>query len=88
MGMPWFQAEHYDRLRKMFTDEHVLPRDYETWLKRSTELFEHRVQNGYSVERVYIDPIQFPKWCEERMVDMNTRSRIEFVNWTMLQKYK
>lgn len=63
VGLPWYEPEHYDALRRSLADGARLPLAYETW-RIATEQVEQQVQrSGVQVIRVPIRPDEFAKWC-------------------------
>ncbi|GJE56951.1 hypothetical protein [Methylobacterium thuringiense] len=64
VGLPWYNPEHYEALRRSLSDGEKLPARYETW-RVSTEQVEREVQrSGVEVVRVPIEPEAFKAWCE------------------------
>jgi len=75
MGIPWYKREDFDKLLSTFADADMLfaafaslsdsPLTYDAWLKKAEE-FEKQMQGaGLQPFRVFLDPVEFPMWCEE-----------------------
>lgn len=74
-AMVWYKEEHWDILKEMFTDGHMLPPSYQEWLKRAEAMQADAQAAGDAVIKVYIDPETFPAWCKEKGVEMNSEAR-------------
>src|SRR5690348_1955772 len=77
LGIAWYRAEDYDRLKAMFVDGDELPDTYEEWLKKAREVVGVMTLDRQPVEKIWIDPIAFPKWCSEhgQKLDASARTR-------------
>ena len=60
-GISWYHRRDYKALRAIFVD---VPETYDEWQTRALELERQALRTGSRVIRVYVDPIEFPKWCE------------------------
>ena len=76
-AMVWYKKEHWDTLKKMFTDGDMLPPTFEEWERRAEEMKEQVQAAGDAVIKVYIDPETFPAWCEKKGLPMNSEARSE-----------
>jgi hypothetical protein len=74
-ALVWYKKEHWDTLKELFSDSHLLPLTYEDWLERA-EAMKAKVQaDGDAVIKVYIDPETFPEWCKKKGLPMDAESR-------------
>ncbi len=74
-ALVWYKKEDWNTLRDMFVDADLLPLTYDDWLKRA-EAMKTQVQDaGDAVIKVYIDPETFPKWCEDKGLQMDAEAR-------------
>jgi hypothetical protein len=76
-AMVWYKEEDWDTLMKLFTDSHLLPKNYADWLVRAEEMVEKVKESGDMVMKVYIDPETFPAWCKEKGKEMDMNARTE-----------
>lgn len=74
-ALVWYREEHWDTLKAMFTDGHMLPPSYQEWLRRAEEMKNQVQAAGDAVIKVYIDPETFPAWCEKKGLEMNSEAR-------------
>lgn len=77
-AMVWYKEEHYNELLGLFDDADLLPLAYEDWLTRAEEKKAEVEAAGDQVIKVFIDPLTFPSWCEERglLKDADARSQL------------
>jgi hypothetical protein len=87
LGYAWYREEDYAELKNLFIDGHNLPDTFDEWLNKSQSLFDQLRANGNIVEKVYIELDSFPVWCRSRGLDIDSRSRIDFVNDFVARKY-
>jgi hypothetical protein len=80
VALPWYARGEYPALLKLFNDADKLPATYHGWLKRA-ELVERQFQKaGFGVAKIWIRPVPFAAWCEERNVSPNQAARLTFAN--------
>jgi hypothetical protein len=78
IGLPWYASEHYEALRKGFTDGDRLPVRYEAW-RISAEQVEQEVQrSGVDVVRVPIELKAFVAWCEHADIPSDGAARARY----------
>jgi hypothetical protein len=87
-GIAWYKPEDYDRLRQLFSDGENLPGTYAEWLSKAQNLFDQLVDEGLTVEKVYINPDTFPGWCAVRGLDINSKARVRFANESVYRQYR
>jgi hypothetical protein len=80
IGIAWYRREDWGEVRKLFVDRDTLPATYDEWLAEAEEVLENLIEQGYLVERAYIDPRQFAVWCAMRGLDLDARARSRFAN--------
>lgn len=88
MGLAWYKAENYARLRSMFTDGDKLPLTFEEWAKGAENGVNDLRGKGYTVVKVNIDPDSFPAWCASRGMEINSRARLRFARESAIREYK
>lgn len=76
-AMVWYKKEHWDQLRKIFTDAHLVPAIYEDWLARAEEMVVKLQSQGHQVVKVHIDPETFPEWCKKKNREPNSEARAD-----------
>ncbi|MEN8199752.1 MAG: hypothetical protein ABFR63_06720 [Thermodesulfobacteriota bacterium] len=76
-AMVWYKEEDWDRLLELFTDGHLLPPNYQEWLKRAEEMVKKVEASGDIVMKVFIDPETFPLWCRKKGKEMDMHARTE-----------
>lgn len=77
VGLPWYEPEHYEELRRSLDDGAKLPPAYETWRIATEQVEQQVVDSGVDVVRVLIRPGEFAAWCTQNggASDAAARSR-------------
>lgn len=88
IGVTWFREEDYQSIRAISEDSHKMPREWKEWLKGAEEMEKKAIQSGKIVERIYIDPDTFPRWCKNHGVGINREGRHKFVAVALAAKYR
>ena len=78
VGIVWYRAEDYDRLKAMFTDGRKLPDTFESWLESAHNVYDMLTRRGFVIVKAYLDPDTFPGWCRARGMKMNAKARSHF----------
>ncbi|MBB5347829.1 hypothetical protein JWG42_11070 [Desulfoprunum benzoelyticum] len=74
-AMVWYREEHWETLKRLFTDADRLPPTYGDWLQRAEEMKTQAQAAGDIVIKVYIDPETFTAWCRHKGLAMNAEAR-------------
>lgn len=81
VGIPWYEEQHYARLRQLFKDGANLPETFAGWLKSAEKAVDEiKRKGGITVLKVNIDPDEFPAWCGAHGHDVDARARLAFAN--------
>lgn len=79
MGMAWYRAEQWRKLREVSSDVENLEEKHEDWrVSAQSRLIELR-QSGLDVCMVDVDVDELVLWCKERNRLIDAKSRSEFV---------
>lgn len=80
IGVPWFTAETWLRLREVVDNIEAdkLPATYDEWIALAEPRFAQCVADGLPVERVLIDPYELAAWCEANNMPIDGRGRSAF----------
>jgi hypothetical protein len=87
LGMAWYHREDYKKLLKIFTDSHLLPNTYDKWHRFAEEGVDRLSSDGFTVEKVYIEPKTFPAWCRANGLDIDAKARLAFTDDVVGRKY-
>ncbi len=85
IGIPWCREEDYDAFRSLFEDFYDLAATWAQFAKTAEDAEPDYQQRGAIVERVYIDPDTFPKWCASQGRRVNASARHRFA-WLVAQQ--
>lgn len=88
IGMVWYRREDYQALRSIMADGAALPALYDKWFYNAEKNRQKLERGGNLVERVYLDPDEFPEWCRLRGLDIDSQARTRFVNEAVARKYR
>lgn len=80
VGMAWYKREHFERLRAVFEDGHVLHRSFDEWLRDAEKGRKGLEAKGVRVVCVDIDPDAFPAWCAANGQRVNAEGRTKYAN--------
>jgi hypothetical protein len=79
VGMAWYRPENFHRLREMYDDGYMLQNTYADWRATAELGVIHNTNRGLRVVKVDFDPEEFPRWCAEKGLRMNARSRLAYM---------
>jgi hypothetical protein len=80
VGIPWYDADDFDELRKLFDDRDVLHGTHREWLAAATGLERQLMAQGYRVVRGKIKPKEFDEWCAAKGLKRDAEARNEFAS--------
>jgi hypothetical protein len=87
VGVYWIRENEYPAVREILEDGNRLPATWNEWEKMAKEMKLGLEAYGHIVDRVYIDPIQFPKWCGEHGTTTGRQGRKLFVSAAIKEKF-
>ena len=80
-GVAWYHsAADYTLLKHISADGHELPESFEEWIEEAEKSVSLFTTQGWTVEKVFLDPVEFPAWCRALGVKIDSHARIEFAN--------
>jgi len=88
IGLAWYRPDDWPALRKLFADGDKLPATHEKWLQQAEAVEQRLKGSGIIVERVYIDPDGFARWCAARGMDIDADARKRFASEAVARKYR
>jgi hypothetical protein len=77
-GITWYRKVDYATVLSLFSDSSGLPRTYEDWLKQAKAVEREVRRSGGRAIRAYIDPVEFPIWCQKTGNRMDASGRMAF----------
>jgi hypothetical protein len=87
VGVYWIRENEYAVVREILDDSDHLPATWAEWEKMAKEMKLGLEAYGHIVDRVYIDPIQFPKWCADHGIPTGRQGRRLFVAAAIKEKF-
>ena len=85
VGMAWYEADDYSRLRAMMQDADRLPARHEGWLISAEQLEREVARSGVAVVRVRLTPDAFLAWCEARELPADGAARARYASEAVAQ---
>ena len=80
LAVPWYARSDYPALLEVFSDPNKLPTTYDAWLE-SAEGIEQQFQSaGFKIAKIWIRPIPFAAWCDDRNISPDQAAGLIFVN--------
>ena len=86
LGIPWFTAETWARLREITADPGKLYDTFDEWHASAEAWFESNVSEGDRVERVLIDPDELLEWCQANDVPVDAHARAGFAAFVLARR--
>ncbi len=87
VGAFWIREDEYSAVLNILEDGEKLPATWAEWEKMAKEMKTGLEAYGHIVDRVYIDPIQFPKWCSDHGTTTGRQGRKMFVAAAIKEKF-
>ena len=72
----WFDEEQWNLLAKV--DPTGVDESYSQWRRNANKAFSELKENGLKAQKVSIKISELLKWCQERGVEPNSKSRSEY----------
>lgn len=79
VGVAWYRADQWQRLRSLAADAHVLHDTYAEWEAAAVERLAELRALGMLVQPVPVDIDELAQWCRERHQAMDGKARSQFV---------
>ena len=79
-GLAWYNRQDYPAIRRIMEDAHVLPVDYDTWLRQAQSVVRLESALGRHIVKVTIDPEVFATWCRVTGQRVDARAQRRHAN--------
>jgi hypothetical protein len=79
VGVAWYRADQWERLRSLAADAHVLHDTYAEWEAAALERLADFRARGMLIEPVPVDIDELAQWCREHHQAMDGKARSAFV---------
>jgi hypothetical protein len=80
VGVAWYRAEDWERLRQLCPDRDKMHDRYEDWRAEAMRAEQAMKHDGYTVLRVVIDPDELTGWCAIRGLTPIQDVRAQYVS--------
>ena len=78
VGLAWYRAEDWSRLKSMLPDGDQLEVTHAEWLAHGEKVERRLRRDGHVVKRILIDPTIFRAWCLLQGLPMDAKARTEY----------
>ena len=86
-GVAWYHsAADYTLLKHISADGHELPESFEEWIEQAEKNVSLFTTQGWTVEKVFLDPVEFPAWCRALGMKIDSLARIGFASAVVARK--
>jgi hypothetical protein len=83
VGIAWFRADQWNRLRDVSSDRDHMEADYEDWRTNAEkQLAELRLQ-GLEVRKIHVDLDEFVAWCKSEKLGIDASSRSRYASYRL-----
>lgn len=79
VGVAWYRADQWQRLRSLAADAHALHDTYAEWEAAALKRLADFRARGMLVRPVPVDIDELAQWCRERHQAMDGKARSQFV---------
>ncbi len=81
IALTWYEERNYAAARAIMDDARVLPETFARWQEGAEKAERDLKRQGHAVVRAFIDPDNFPAWCQSRgMTRIDATARRLFAN--------
>ena len=80
VGIVWYQKDTYAEVRGVMEDAHVLPREYDSWLRAARSVIRLEHSRGSDIVKAAIEPDAFIAWCRATGQRADVQARTRHVN--------
>lgn len=87
VGMVWYSLEHFDEVKAMMKDGHLLHRTYTEWRLAAEQGERHMRRQGHFVVRAHLVPDAFREYCRRHGLDLDAHGRDHFATSVAAEKY-
>ena len=80
LALLWYARTDYPALLEVFSDPNKLTTTYDAWLEGAEGIEQQFQSAGCKIAKIWIRPILFAAWCDERNISPDQVARLIFVN--------
>lgn len=78
-GVAWYTREHYEEIRALMVDGHLLPSTFDEWLECAERVVARIERSGMVASKVAVLSHDFDLWCRLQGYQRDAEARCEFV---------
>ena len=88
IGGAWYLPEQWNKLKEISVDRDDLEDTYEEWLANAEQSVAQMSAAGVTVKKVIVQITELESWCRAKNLEINGKSRAEFVANKMREEAK
>ena len=88
LGIAWFRADQWTRLRDLSSDSDQIDELYEDWLDYAEKQVEDLRARGFDPRKVDVDVDELLMWCKNKKLPVNIKTRSDYVAYKLLHDAK
>jgi hypothetical protein len=85
-ALVWYEKKHWETIRNMMIDSHLIPPTYDQWLAMAKANFDRVKEDGDVPVKVFIEPEGFAQWCAEHNRQKDAEGRTTFAIQSVTQQ--
>ena len=89
-GLPWYEAETFERVCALMHDKNALFRTHAEWLAAAQNTEKQLSMKGARTVRVTLDLVQFPAWCAAHrpVLHIDAQARMQYASFIAAQVHR
>ena len=88
VGLAWWQASQWERLKEISEDRENLEDTYEEWRKNASLAIRNLEAEGQNIKKVKINLEELIIWCNDESISVNSASRAEYSAYLLEKRSK
>ena len=88
VGLAWWQASQWERLKEISEDRENLEDTYEEWRRNASLTIKNLEAQGQNIKKVKINLEELIFWCNDKSISINSGSRAEYSAYLLDKRSK
>ena len=87
-AIAWYKPDQWQRLREISEDRDELEETHGEWQNLAEKALKDFAAQGLSVTKATVDTEELLRWCNERGLKVNGKSRSQYASWLLQEMDK
>jgi hypothetical protein len=79
IGIAWYRADQWKRLREVSSDPERLEKTWYEWYQVAEQNLQELTASGLALERVAVDVEDLARWCKAQGIVVDGHARAQYV---------